>query len=160
MPVRIATAADRDLLQRLINEAFVVERFIKKGGSDRLDAAGRDMDRFLALGTFLLLEENDAPAGCVYLEPRGEACYLGLLSVATDRQGTGVGRSLCQAAETWAKEKGCVRMTLRVVSPRREQLISFYKKLGYEDRGVQDYAPELVAEMQVPGHFILMEKQI
>jgi predicted N-acetyltransferase YhbS len=158
--IRAATAADRDALQHLINEAFVVERGIKKGGGDRLDADGREMDSLLARGTFLLCEENSEILACVYLESRGDHCYLGLLSVSPHRQGSGLGRRLALAAETFARERGFHRMDLRVVSPRRDELVPFYLKLGYSERGVQDYPAELTAEMSVPGHFILMSKPL
>ena len=158
--IRIASAADREPLQRLINDAFVVERFIKKGGGDRLDAAGREMDGLLARGTFLVCENGAELLACVYLEPRGDHCYLGLLSVAPHRQGNGLGRQLVLAAEAFARERGSSRMDLRVVSPRREQLVPFYLRMGYTQRGTQEYPQELVAEMEQPGHFILLAKQL
>lgn len=158
--IRAATAADRESLQRLINEAFVVERFIKKGGGDRLDPAGSEMDGLLTRGTFLVWENGAEILACVYLEQRGDHCYLGLLSVAPQRQGSGLGRQLVLAAESFARERGLSRMDLRVVSPRREELVPFYLKMGYTERGTQDYPPDLVAEMKQPGHFILMAKQL
>jgi predicted N-acetyltransferase YhbS len=158
--IRAATAADREPLQRLINEAFVVERFIKKGGGDRLDAAGREMEVLLARGTFLVCEENGELAACVYVEARGDHYYLGLLAVSPHRQGSGLGRQIALASEAFARERGCRRMDLRVVSPRRQELVPFYLKLGYSEQGTQDYPPDLTAEMSQPGHFILMAKEL
>jgi len=34
--IRVATSADREGIRRLVNAAFDVERFLKKGGGDRL----------------------------------------------------------------------------------------------------------------------------
>jgi hypothetical protein len=34
--IRIATDADREAIRQLVNHAFEVERFLKKGGGDRL----------------------------------------------------------------------------------------------------------------------------
>jgi predicted N-acetyltransferase YhbS len=158
--IRIAAAADREALQRLINEAFVVERFIKRSGGDRLDAAGREIDELFARGTFLVCEENGELAACVYLERRGDHYYLGLLSVSPQRQGSGLGRKMALACEAFARDQGCRKIGLRVVSPRREELVPFYSKLGYSERGTQDYPPELTAEMAQPGHFILMAKEL
>ncbi|HKE20953.1 MAG TPA: GNAT family N-acetyltransferase [Bryobacteraceae bacterium] len=158
--IRLAAAADREALQRLINEAFVVERLIKKSGGDRLDAAGRELDELFARGTFLVCEENGELAACVYLEPRGDHYYLGLLSVCPHRQGSGLGRQMALASEEFAKERGGQRIDLRVVSPRRDELVPFYAKLGYTEQGTQDYPPELAAEMELPGHFILMAKEL
>ena len=158
--IRIATAADRQPLERLINDAFVVERFIKKGGGDRLDADGRELDGLLERGTFLVCEENAEILACVYLEPRADHCYLGLLSVSPHHQGSGLGKRLVLASEAFARERGFQRMALRVVSPRRGELVPFYLKMGYCERGTQDYPADLAAEMSVPGHFILMAKEL
>ena len=158
--IRIATAADREPVQRLINDAFVVERFIKKGGGDRLAAGGAEMDGLFARGTFLVLEESGTAVGCVYVEPKGDRCYLGLLSVSPHHQGKGLGRRLSLAAEAYARDCGCHSMDLRVVSPRRDELVPLYLKLGYAETGKQEYPADLAAEMEVPGHFILMAKQL
>jgi hypothetical protein len=51
-------------------------------------------------------------------------------------------------------------MDLRVVSPREEQLLPVYRKLGYVETGTQEYPAVLVEKMAIPGHFILMEKAL
>lgn len=158
--IRVATPADREALQRLINEAFIIERRIKKGGGDRLDAEGRELDGLLTRGTFLVSEHDGELAACVYLEPRGDHYYLGLLSVARHRQGSGLGRQMALASEAFVREHGCRRIGLRVVSPRQEELVPLYLKLGYTTQGTEDYPPELAAEMDLPGHFILMSKEL
>lgn len=158
--VRVGTAADRAAIERLVNEAFAVERFMKRGGGDRLQADGREMDAFLARGSFLVLEEGGVLKACVYVEPRGERCYLGLLSVAPGEQGRGVGRKMASAAEAFARERGCSWMDLRVVSPRRKELVPIYSRLGYAESGMQEYPAELAREMVEPGHFINMTKPL
>ena len=158
--IRVATATDREAIQRLINEAFIVERVIKKGGGDRLDAAGKEMDSLFQQGVFLVFEQNNSLSACVYLQPDGAQCYLGLLSVAPDQQGRGLGRRMALASEAFARLRECSRMHLRVVSPRRDELVPFYVKLGYAERSAQDYPPELAAQMEHAGHFIVMAKQI
>jgi N-acetylglutamate synthase-like GNAT family acetyltransferase len=158
--LRVATAEDRESLQRLINQAFVVERPIKKGGGDRLDSNGHELDELLSRGTFLVLDKDGSLSGCVYLQPDGESCYLGLLSVSPERQGGGLARQLALASESFAKARGCRRIHLRVVSPRRDELVPLYLKLGYSEVGQQDYPPDLAAEMRAPGHFIRMAKEL
>ena len=63
-------------------------------------------------------EEDSVPVGCVYVEPRGDRAYLGLLSIVPERQGAGLGKQLNIAAENFARQQGCKWMDLRVVSPR------------------------------------------
>lgn len=157
--IRVATDADIEAIRRLVNQAFEVERFLKKGGGDRLQGDG-ELESLWQRGTFLLKEEDGAPVGCVYVEPRGERAYLGLLSIAPARQGAGLGKQLNAAAENFAREQGCKWMDLRVVSPRAEQLLPVYRRLGYVETGTEEYLPVLVEKMTIPGQFILMAKQL
>ena len=73
--IRIATVADREAIRRLVNQAFVAERALKKGGLDRLPVGDGELDRLLEHGTFLLLEEAGAIVACVYVEPRSERVF-------------------------------------------------------------------------------------
>ena len=155
----MATDGDREGIRLLINKAFEVERFLKKGGGDRLQKDG-EYEQVWERGTFLVKEEDGVLLGCVYVEPRGERAYLGLLSIDPARQGTGLARQLNAAAEEYAREQGARWMDLRVVSPREAQLVPIYGKLGYAVTGREEYAPELVEKMTLPGYFILMEKAL
>ena len=158
--IRIATDADREAIRQLVNHAFEVERFLKKGGGDRLQNDG-EYEAFWERGTFLVKQEDDGTlTGCVYVEPRGERAYLGLLSIAPSRQGTGLGRQLNTSAEDFARTQGCRWMDLRVVSPRAEVLLPIYRRLGYVDTGTQEYPPVLLEKMAIPGYFILMSKPL
>ncbi len=157
--IRLAAAADREAIRRLVNEAFDVERFLKKGGGDRLQGDG-EFEALWERGSFLVKEEDGALVGCVYVEPRGERAYLGLLSIAPGRQGTGLGKQLNTAAEQYAREQGCRWMDLRVVSPRADVLLPLYRRLGYEETGREEYSAVLVEKMTIPGYFILMAKAL
>lgn len=157
--IRIATDADREAIRRLVNQAFEIERFLKKGGGDRLQNDG-EYEALWERGTFLVKQEDGALTGCVYIEPRGDRAYLGLLSIDPARQGAGLGKQLNAAAEEFAREQGCRWMDLRVVSPRAEVLLPIYRRLGYAESGTQEYPPVLVEKMTIPGHFILMAKPL
>lgn len=157
--IRIATAEDREAIRRLVNQAFEVERFLKKGGGDRLQGDG-ELEALFERGTFLVKAEDGKPVGCVYVEPRGERAYLGLLSIVPSRQGAGLGKQLNAAAEQYAREQGCRWMDLRVVSPRADLLLPLYRRMGYVETGTQEYPAVLVEKMTIPGHFILMEKAL
>lgn len=157
--IRVATEADRDEIRRLINKAFEVERFLKKGGGDRLQNDG-EYEQVWERGTFLVKEEDGALLGCVYVELRGERAYLGLLSIEPSRQGTGLARQLNTAAEEFARKQGARWMDLRVVSPREAQLVPIYSKLGYAVTGREEYPEWLAPRMTIAGYFILMEKKL
>jgi GNAT superfamily N-acetyltransferase len=150
---RIASVADVDVLASLINAAFVVERPIF--GGDRTNPEG--VRAYLERGTFLVAEDLNGLAGCVYVELRGDRGYIGLLSVAPARQGSGLGRILMQAAEDFCHEKKCVAVDLRVVSARTP-LPAFYRHLGYAETHTSELRAD--AHPRIPCHFIHMSKRL
>jgi GNAT superfamily N-acetyltransferase len=162
-PIRIRAAAltEDSTVMHLINAAFVVERVAFDG--DRIDLEGVQL--LLSKGTFLIAEPADAssslalePIGCVYLEPRGASCYLGLLSVAPHMQGHGIGRQLAAAAEDFARQAGCTTIALRIISPRAHDLLPLYARLGYIESGTSPIPHE--AKPTIPCHYIAMTKPL
>jgi GNAT superfamily N-acetyltransferase len=151
--VRIAKNDDIEGLTRVINAAFVVESVAFDG--HRVDAA--KVRTYMNSGTFLLAEANTGMLGCVYVEPRGDRSYLGLLSVQPERQRGGLGSRLLAAAEDLARSKGSRAMDLRVISPRAE-LLAFYRRFGYQETGTAPFPPDL--STKVPAHYILMSKPL
>jgi len=157
--VRIRTAIrdDAEAVARVINAAFVVERIAFDG--DRIDVEG--VRSLMSKGAFLLAEGNEASlglAGCVYFEPRGERCYLGLLSVAPRLQGAGIGGQLVLGAEEHARTAGCLAMDLRIISPRAEALLPFYLRLGYAQTGTAPFPADVPTK--VPCHYVLIAKTL
>ena len=102
LSMRHGSEPDTQAITELINTAFQVERFFL--ASDRLNAG--EVRQRLERGAFLLLEDAGALVGCVYAELRGESGYVGLLSVAPERQKTGLSRMLMSAAEEYFRANG------------------------------------------------------
>jgi GNAT superfamily N-acetyltransferase len=154
--IRAAAAADAKPLVLVINAAFAVERVAFEADRVDLDGVRELMDK----GTFLVAESTDSPAllGCVYLEPQGQGCYLGLLSVVPALQGKGLGRRLTAAAEDFARNAGCRVMDLRIISPRAGSLLPVYKRLGYSEAGMAPFPANVPTK--VPCHYILMTKSL
>jgi len=150
---RVAETRDTEAITRVINEAFAVERFFIDG--DRIDA--ERVRNVFDRGRFLLAEDDQGLAGCVYVEVRGERGYLGLLSVEPTRQRTGLGRKLTIAAEDYLRVAGCRAVDLAVVNLRTE-LLPFYRRLGYTETGTAPFPAE--AHPKVPCHFITMAKTL
>jgi len=150
---RVASPADAEALAALINAAFRVELPFIEGDRTNPDG-GR---AYIEKGKFLLAENTAGLAGCVYVEIRGDRGYLGLLGVDPQRQGTGLGRKLMNAAENYFREAGCRGIDLRIVSTRTP-LPAFYRHLGYLETGTAPFSPDVPAK--VPCHYILMSKTI
>ena len=111
----------------------------------------------LQRGRFLVLADDGALRGCVYVEISGDRGYFGMLSVDPSRQRLGLGRRLVEASEQFCRDAGCTSMELHVVSLRAE-LPPFYRKLGYEETGTQEFSP--TEEWTQPCHFIVMMKRL
>ena len=152
--VRLAEAADTDALVRLINAAFVVEKPIIDG--DRITA--EKLSALLETGKFLLLEEGSQLLSCIYVKVKdARRGYLGLLAVEPNRQKSGLGRRMVEAAENFLKQTGCEFAELRVVNVRAE-LQPIYERLGYSVTGIAPI-PETIL-LKVPSHFTVMSKAL
>jgi len=151
--IRNATDTDVDDIVRLVNTAFLVEQFFIE--RDRTDP---EMVRSLMKkGKFLLAEEGQTLAACIYVELRGEHGYLGMLSVEPARQRMGLGRQLLAAAENYFREAGCRFSDLMIVDVRTELLV-LYRQWGYVETGTAPYENRFPTKM--PVHFILMSKPL
>lgn len=151
--IRVAGDADVEALAELINIAFRVELPFIEG--DRINPGG--VREYMKKGKFLLAEDSVSLVGCVYVELRADRGYLGLLGVEPRRQGTGLGRKLMDAAETYFRDAGCVAVDLRIVS-ERAPLPSFYRHLGYAETGTAPFPHDV--PVKVPCHYILMSKSL
>jgi len=150
---RLACPRDSENIARLVNLAFLVERPFLKG--ERTDPAG--ILELFAKGEFLLLEAEGELIGCVYLEPRGDRSYLGLLAIDPQRRNAGLGSQLMAAAEEHSWKAGRHTMELTVVNLRKD-LLRFYSRLGYVETGTEPFpAP---GRMKVPIHLISMGKDL
>ena len=78
--------------------------------------------------------EQDMITGCVYLEKQNTTLYLGMLTVAPRLQAKGTGRLLLKASELYAREAGCHKIEMTVISARQE-LIAWYERNGYIANG-------------------------
>jgi predicted N-acetyltransferase YhbS len=151
---RLANSGDAEKITALINLAFKgAENFFVEG--DRIDL--KSVLELLEKGEFVIAESQSVMAGCVYIEPRGNRTYLGLLSVEPSRQQSGLGSLLMMAAEERCRARGDRFIDMLIVN-LREELPGFYKKHGYVETGTSPF-PENV-ETKLPCHFINMSKEL
>jgi len=187
-PLRAAQPADADAITRLINSAFQVESFFKRG--DRLGLA--EVQARFAKGRFILAEENGVIIGCVYVEPGAKRAYTGAEPAHTGakRAHTGAEPAYTGAepAHTGAErayigllsvepslqgsglgkrlmtaaEEYCRAAGCAFVDLRvvnlRTELPLFYRKLGYQQTGTEPFPTE--AHTEVPCHFLIMSKSL
>lgn len=152
--IRIADLADAERITAVINDAFrIAEAFFVDGNRISVD----EVRHSLTTGAFLVAEDEQGMSGCVYLEPRGERAYLGLLSVDPSRQQSGLGSRLMAAGEEYCRERGARFMDIYIVN-LREDLPAFYQRRGYVENGTTPFPPDVPTKQ--PCHFINMSKPL
>jgi predicted N-acetyltransferase YhbS len=152
--IRTADLSDSETIAGVINAAFrIAEGFFVDGNRVSLE----EVHQHLTTGVFLVAETEGAITGCVYLEPRGERAYLGLLSVDPERQQSGLGSRLMNAGEDFCRERGARFMDIYIVNLRAE-LPDFYSKRGYVENGTTPFPADVPT--RAPCHFINMSKPL
>ena len=137
--IRIARSADAEQITAVINAAFrIAEGFFVDGNRITFD----EVHSSLAKGAFLVAEDGNGLSGCVYVEPRGERAYLGLLSVDPARQQSGLGSRLMTAGEEYCRTRGARFMDILIVNLRAE-LPAFYARRGYSENGTTPFPPDV-----------------
>lgn len=138
-----ATAADVPALQALVESAYRGES-ARQGWTHEADLLGGQRTDADALATaianpehvILLARDDDTLVGCVEISRAAAGrAYLGLLSVAPDRQGGALGKALIAAAETEGQARfGATHIEMTVIRQRAE-LIAYYERRGYAPTG-------------------------
>ncbi len=139
----LAPYADHDLadLADLVNSAYRGELATQGWthesyllGGQRTDEASLRADLAAKPGATILVlrDAPDAkPHACVWVEPAGgNAWYVGMVTVSPLRQAGGIGRTMLDAAEAHARERGGASMQMTVISVR-DTLIAWYERRGY-----------------------------
>jgi len=154
-PPEVATAEDAPAITALLNDAYrPVESFFHRGPRTTIEIVRERIGR----GAFLLRRTDGGAIGaCVYVEPRGEDAYLGMLAVAPRAQRGGTGATLVGDAEKFLRARGVTRVQLDVISLRAEQLLPFYERLGYRVYGQRPFEDPLLTQ---PCDLVLLEKPL
>jgi ribosomal protein S18 acetylase RimI-like enzyme len=164
-----ATAADAKAINQLVNSAYRGEGS-KQGWTteaDLLDGTRIDESAVADLiveadTTILKYVEDNHILGCVELRKEKDKLYLGMLSVAPNTQGKGIGKKLLMAGENYAKSLHINTMVMTVISVRKE-LIDWYVRHGYELTG--ERKPFVVPDTRwgIPKQqleFVVLEKRL
>jgi N-acetylglutamate synthase-like GNAT family acetyltransferase len=153
LPTRTATESDAEAIARLVNTAFLVEKFFIE--RDRTNPS--TVRSLMQKGQFLLAEDAVNLVGTIYLELHGGRGYFGMLSIDPSRQGMGVGHQLVDAAEKIFRDAGCKFSDLKIVNVRTD-LHTLYHQWGYTDTGTAVYDDP--TPTKIPVHFIMMTKPL
>src|SRR5688572_14890412 len=125
MTLRQADKSDISSINDLVNSAYRGEGS-KKGWTteaDLLDGIRTDEESLEEMLTrpnaiILLAELDNDIKGCVFLEQQADKLYLGMLTVKPELQGKGIGATLMAASELRAKQLGCKKISMTVITVR------------------------------------------
>lgn len=167
----IAPALQEDIpaLNRLVNSAYRGDTS-RKGWTteaDLLDGIRTDPEALKDMmeqpGAVILKCTNESGTlrGCVFLKKTDNQLYLGMLTVTPELQGGGIGKKLLEASEAYARENGCNKIVMTVISVRNE-LIAWYERKGFRTTGEKSPFPT-DPRFGIPKQaleFVVMEKAL
>jgi GNAT superfamily N-acetyltransferase len=165
-------AYERDVattLAQLVNEAYATsEGTLWAARTERISPEA--MAASIAAGEIAVAWAGDRPAGCIRVRDLGDAVFeFGVLAVAPDVRGEGIGDALVAFAEDLARSNGATTMELKLLEPIegthlfKAVLASWYTRLGYRVVGEHAAAegwPEAADELAVPCKFVVYQKPL
>lgn len=98
-------------------------------------------------------------AGCVHLQQQAASLHLSMLAVAPEAQAAGIGKQLLAAAEDYARQRGCTRLLISVLSARPE-LLAWYERHGYQRTGKSEPFPDTTEFGQPRQPLTLLELEL
>lgn len=83
----------------------------------------------------ILCEEGQQLMASVYIVNKGDIAYMGMFAVSPSSQGKGIGKALLAYIENFVSTQWQSKLIEMSVITQRLELISWYKKQGYELSG-------------------------
>ena len=165
-------AADTGLLAALgavVNEAYARgEVGLWREGTERISVD--EVRALVAAGELAAAREDGRVVGCVRVTSLDAGtAELGLLAVAGERTGSGVGRALMDFAHDLARGRGHTAMRLTLLVPKegshpfKVRLDGWYRRQGYRIVGRADFAathPEPARFLVVPCDLVTFERAL
>lgn len=164
-----ANREDVHALNQLVNSAYRGDSS-RKGWTteaDLLDGIRTDpeaLEDMMEQPGAVILKCTDSDGilrGCVFLKKMEAQLYLGMLTVSPELQGGGIGKKLLGASEAYAREQGCTKIVMTVISVRSE-LIAWYERKGFRTTGEMSPFPK-DPRFGIPKQnleFVVMEKEV
>jgi GNAT superfamily N-acetyltransferase len=165
-------ARDETLVEELvsiINAAYAVgEAGLWVDGATRTDP-GEIAEAIRGSGMLAATLEGRL-VGCAYVRPLDAGTAdLGLISVAPDQWGGGVGGRLVHGAEELMRSRGMTTMQLELLVPKtgihpaKERLRAWYSRLGYRvvrSAPFEEVAAHLAPQLATPCKFLIFRKRL
>ena len=165
--VQDAGLADR--LAQVINDAYAVgEQGLWIDGHTRTTPA--EVVELLRDGTMLAATDDGRVVGCAYVRPLDDSTSdVGLISVAPEAWGGGLGRALVRAAEELMRSHGATTSQLELLVPQmgshagKDRLRAWYERLGYRvvrTAPFEEIAVHEATELMAPCRFLIFRRSL
>jgi GNAT superfamily N-acetyltransferase len=156
-------------LTRLVNDIYAIA---EKGlwQDDATRTTDSEMVELIGAEEIAVVAMNDTVVGSIRVhDVADDASEFGLLVVAPEQRGTGLGRTLVDYAEERSRARGLRAMQLELLVPRgwehpnKEFLKGWYGRRGYrviETRGFDDAYPHLAPMLATECDLLVYEKRL
>ena len=139
--VRLNRAEDTSRLKAIAREAFHLTRFYADPTLDdsRCDDLYAEWTRSLCAGgasVVLVAERDSVPVGYVTVNVDDDTSEIGLIAVAADWRGQGIGSELVRAAVDWASTHNASEMTV-VTQGRNTGALRTFEGCGFRVSNTQ-----------------------
>ena len=172
LSVDIQDTAEAALVRRLadlVNDVYAVaEDGLWRAGAARTTAPA--LADLIAAGELAVARVDGEIAGAVHVHAASDDTGLfGMLAVAPEHRGAGIGRALVGFAERHSRDRGRARMRLELLVPRTWRhptkvfLDGWYRRLGYRvvhRTTLDENYPELVPLLATECDLLVYERPL
>ena len=158
-----------EALAHVVNAAYAIgEAGLWHEGTAR--ARSTDIAEAIRAEELLAATLDGRVVGCAYVHPLDtDTADLGLISVAPDLWGSGIGSEIVRSAEAHARSRGVTSMQLELLvptgwtHPAKERLRAWYTRLGYRPLRTAPFdqvAAHLASRLATPCEFVIFRKPL
>jgi ribosomal protein S18 acetylase RimI-like enzyme len=145
MFIAVTTEEHREIIASLAREIWtehytpIIGREQVHYMLDRFQSPNALAEQIKAGALYFLMKEDDEFTGYISVQPKGNELFLSKIYVRSSRRGKGHGRKAVRFAESLARERGLLKITL-TVNKNNVNAIRAYEKMGFRNAGpiVQD----------------------
>jgi len=165
------SAEQIESVAKLINQVYLITEhdfWPHNGNYERTNVT--EIARYIANRELIIAKIAHEIVGAVHVYPIKLAiCGFGMLVAAPDKKGIGIGATLMEGIENWAKTNGYNSIQLELLKPvdykhpDKEFLNSWYNRLGYRFISKSLYAdlyPRQAHLLKIPCNFEIYQKNL
>lgn len=168
--VRMAGSGDLEQLEELVNLAY-------RGGKSQVSWKNEhhlvkgprivkaELEKIISCedSKIITLQQEERILACAHVEKHCDEAHIGMLAVDPEFQNYGLGKRILLQAEKLAVESFGVLKAKMFVFAGREELLSWYEKMGYEQTGetMPFFGPESgLTPLVENAHFVVVSKRL